>query len=206
MLNNGFNSVTDFVEINACMVKNCETCSFVNPNICINCNQGYTRNRALGCAVVSQNNQIIQFGVILIENCASYTNDSTCETCFVGYSLINNRCSPICKENCSCFEPNECFEVNLFITIGCIDNCEYCISNQCFQCNAGYYLSTNVCYACYSSCSICSDYETCIQCSPGNFLLEGYCISCFDRNCFSCSDSNTCIQCNTNYYLMNENC
>ena len=107
-----------FEEISACFVKNCETCSFQSPNICINCDSGYTRDRALGC-IQSQNNQIILSGIFFIENCASYSNNSTCEACFEGYSLINNRCNPICIEDCFCFEPNECLSDNsLNATVG----------------------------------------------------------------------------------------
>ena len=107
-----------FEEISACFVKNCETCSFQSPNICINCDSGYTRDRALGC-IQSQNNQIILSGIFFIENCASYSNNTSCEACFEGYSLINNRCSPICVEDCFCFEPNECLSDNsLNATVG----------------------------------------------------------------------------------------
>ena len=192
-----------FEEISACFVKNCETCSFQSPNICINCDSGYTRDRALGC-IQSQNNQIILSGIFFIENCASYSNNTSCEACFEGYSLINNRCSPICKENCSCFEPNECLSNNSLNPTSCL-NCAYCVNNVCTQCYTGNYLSGGSCYSCSSECSSCDGPYTCTGCDTGYYLSGGYCYSC-SYHCNSCTSYSTCTQCNANYYLTNNYC
>ena len=220
-------------KIDACLVQNCETCSFQSPNICINCDSGYTRDRVLGC-IQSQNNQILQFGKFFIENCASYNSNSTCEACFEGYSLINSRCSPICKDNCSCFEPNECLEDTSIIKdpsycisrnlatneciqcssgfylleadcYSCTFHCSSCSSSTCYQCDGGYYLSGGSCYSCPSQCSYCSNSYTCSQCNAGYYLYAGSCYSCPSK-CSYCSESYSCTECNTDYYLKNGYC
>ena len=190
-------------EIGACFVKNCETCSIQNPKICINCDSGYTRDRALGC-IQSQNTEIILSGKLLIENCASYSNNTSCEACFEGYSLINNRCSPICKENCSCFEPNECLSNNSLNPTSCL-NCAYCVNTVCTQCYTGYYLSGGYCYSCPSECTSCNGPYTCTGCDTGYYLSGGYCYSC-SSECSSCTSYSTCTGCDTGYYLSGGYC
>ena len=193
-----------FEEINACLVQNCETCSIQSPNICINCDSGYTRDRALGC-IQSQNSQIILSGKLLIENCASYSNNSTCEGCLEGYSLINNRCSPICKENCSCFEPNECLSTNSLSPVSCSSNCLSCTYSSCTQCYSGYYLSYNYCYSCSSDCYSCYNYNGCTQCNTGYYLSGSSCYPC-SSNCDDCSSIFYCNDCKSGYSNDNGSC
>lgn len=45
-------------EFYECQIDNCEKCSIFNENMCINCENGYTRNKDHGCIKADINKNI----------------------------------------------------------------------------------------------------------------------------------------------------
>ena len=74
-------------------------------------------------------------------------SDGSCGSCADAHVLLDEKCSPICKEE--------------------VLNCYYCATpTTCEMCNEGYYLDTscNKCPVSLSNCVGCSDANTCTSC------------------------------------------
>lgn len=187
----------------SCFIENCEFCSTINPEICLNCNPNYVRDPYEGCRLSAD----LSPSPWRIENCISSEN-SLCLECLEGYFLSSNHCEPICEsENCKCFSPEIC--LHTIRSLNCDD--ENCIScnegtGKCSKCNDGYGVSyTYTCEICYKeNCKSCDgDYTSCDTC------IDGYgkdytnsCIRCDEVDCKNCNDNNyVCIECNDHYGL-----
>ena len=77
-------------------------------------------------------------------------------------------------------EPEECS----------VDNCSKCTGKTCTECESGFYLSKNYCFACPYSCGSTCSAENCKNCPDGLFLDKGKCISCYQK--FKGCQSNSC--------------
>ena len=223
--------ITSFVHGKSeCIVPDCETCSPFSAEICINCNQGFTRDKYEGCIEPKKldcpdNNCLDKTIPFVIENCAQYSSLSECLQCESGYELINGRCSPLCHDYCLCFDPYECFESSYRKLATCSkSNCDSCCSGSsdtCCLCSYGYGLSYfGYCYSCLNSnCLSCyDDYSVCTlcktgynltssggcvsQCASGYGLSGTYCTKCSDTNCALCSSNYlSCTSCTSGYFL-----
>ncbi|OMJ92107.1 hypothetical protein SteCoe_5208 [Stentor coeruleus] len=181
----------------SCSVQNCDFCSPANPNLCLNCNIGYTRDLNLGC----KQSLFPIPSLWRIENCLELQN-STCIKCQEGYSLIIGHCEPICLfSDCICFYPNTCIHEKRLLTC---DNtiCAKCDDSleNCLACKDGFGLNDlNNCVKCLDTkCSKCTyNYKICQECIPGTYLNNSNCIYCGSINCASCDNlTNNCIYCN----------
>ena len=193
-------------------ISNCEAYSKENSDICINCHHGYKRDFSKGCTKIHESSELSNFH---IENCEVFYSESECLHCSSGYKLYNSRCSPICLENCSCFEPYECIEATPRKIQSCSDNCEQCTnSTTCNLCYNGYYLQgTNTCVQCSPGCLSCTNETVCTSCDYGYALGGTKCLPCSD-SCETCyilnGDINngiSCDSCKTGFYLtQDQNC
>jgi len=139
-------------------------------------------------------------------------DNTTCQSCLLGYGLIDNACTP-CPDNCLfCSTANECdlclTPANLIVDNRtcqtCPDNCVSCIWNEtnCTTCVQGYFELFGKCVACSGNCSLCAGSQ-CYQCDPGFFLNGVDCAPCMD-NCSFCSNTTVCDQCALGYYLQGD--
>jgi hypothetical protein len=188
----------------SCQISNCETCSNLNAAICINCNQGYTRDKGYGCVL---DLQLLLTQKPIIENCVLYSVSSECLSCSENYELINSRCSPICSKNCSCFDPGECLEKMTDSATNCYDyNCLSCSSyNVCNTCKSGYYVLSGACSYCGYGCKTCVNSGYCTICYSGYYLDSGECSNC-DYSCSQCTSDDQCQSCDSGYSLHNGYC
>jgi hypothetical protein len=187
-----------------CLIENCETCSELDSSICINCLSGFTRNKHLGCQRIKNFTESFFKRLYTIENCKKYSV-LECEVCEEGYKVYRNRCSPICQENCSCFEPHDCFRDRRLS--GCPIGCHTCNSDgtYCMECFSGYWLSNENCYQCPGACLSCSSSTYCDVCIPSFFSNNGSCEKCSDH-CSSCDYMNYCYSCDQSTFEQNGSC
>ena len=200
-----------------CIVPNCETCSPFSGEICINCNQGFTRDKYEGCIQAKNpdcpDNNCLDIRIpFIIENCAQYSSLSECLQCESGYELINGRCSPLCFDYCLCFDPYECFESRYRKLATCTaSNCLTCCSGSttsCCTCNTGHSLLYGTCYSCSkSNCQSCNtSYTICDVCKSGyNLTSAGTCELICSSNCTSCNSAG-CLTCANGYGLKSKVC
>lgn len=175
---------------NICHLTNCETCSPLNPFICINCDSGYTRDLETGCK--NSSSLIPSFQ---IENCLTLNQDS-CLQCIPDYELFNNRCNPICQENCSCFYPGECL-ISLTKEFRNLVSCDTARCNSCCSGDTGYCCTCDMYY-----CRVCEVSSICDECGLGYGFNGANCTQCMDTNCYNCSTNDAdCIICNPGYKL-----
>lgn len=176
----------------SCQIDNCEFCSQKNPEICLNCNQGFTRDEVEGCRL-SSDSDLLSWR---IENC-EFLSESSCEKCIEGYILTSGRCEPICEsETCPCFSPGTC--LHTIRSLSCDDYyCQTCdpSTNLCLICSLGYGLDL------YKYCSTCQiyqckdcgqDYELCNICNDGFYFDTNYqqCLQCSSSGCAECDQNN----------------
>jgi hypothetical protein len=121
-----------------CLIENCEACSESSSSICINCMNGFIRDKHLGCRKIMNHTENSLKQLEVIENCKEYS-EFGCKECREGYNVFNNRCSPICSEDCTCFYSYECLEIRRLQT----------------SCVAGLY-GCSKCYATGLGCSVCT--------------------------------------------------
>ncbi|OMJ65691.1 hypothetical protein SteCoe_37776 [Stentor coeruleus] len=176
-----------------CLIENCETCSPLSKEVCINCNYKFIRDRLIGCVEEPARKSII-------ENCIKNIN-GRCEICSEGYEVYEGRCNPECLPGCSCFEPYECLKSHSRIL--CDDsNCLSCVFSSCDYCNTGYSLGTDGwCYSCPYNCYDCVS-GICYKCNDGYDLSGNSCViesTCNVDHCLTCSSTYVCSFCETGY-------
>ncbi|KAK9408214.1 Proprotein convertase subtilisin/kexin type 5 [Crotalus adamanteus] len=96
------------------------------------------------------------------EHCQECLNQTSCERCSEGYSLINNSCQ---EHKCKKDNPETC--------TSCIHN-YYMYNQQCYRTcpqNTVPDDNSHICIACQPNCQSCDRYE-CYWCEEGFFLLE----------------------------------
>ncbi|OMJ71039.1 hypothetical protein SteCoe_30862 [Stentor coeruleus] len=176
-----------------CLIENCESCSPLSNEVCINCNYQFIRDRLIGCVEEPARKNII-------ENCIKNSN-GRCEICSEGYEVYEGRCNPECQPGCSCFEPYECLKSHSRVL--CEDsNCYSCLISSCEACNAGYTLGADdKCYSCPYNCYDCVS-GICYECDSGYELSGNSCVlesSCNVDNCLTCSSTDVCSMCTIGY-------
>jgi hypothetical protein len=183
----------------------CETYS--SPSVCANCLTGFRRDRDSLCVPSASPRAPI-------ENCLDMSDPSTCSLCAAGYSLLSNRCFPVCAANCSCFAPSECLSLSsrsLFSS--CFSsNCKTCNSHRsaCAVCNPSYGLINGFCLACtIPNCTVCNaNLLVCTACVSNFTLRSGLCWSSgttCDSLCTNCV-ANVCLACPSGYVAVGANC
>jgi proprotein convertase subtilisin/kexin type 5 len=138
-------------------------CAMCTPAGCSNCIQGYFLTSALTCSVNCQ----------LPCSTCSANFPTKCTSCIAGYSYssINNQCIQqlTCNGACSVcpigyiLQLGQCIQCN-------VTNCQQCNTNnlqQCLSCAPGYYLNSNGCQPCQSSCATCLRGSGCTSCASG---------------------------------------
>ena len=184
--------------------QNCQTCSNLNPQLCLACVSGFYLSNG-NCFKCSTN----------CLTCNS-TNQDQCFSCYPNNFLSGSICST-CSSNCltcqSSNQPSVCLSCNdgfyLFnstCTQGCPLNCYTCSGpSTCTQCLSGYTLFTQsnqlICAPCTTSCRTCAQGQpgSCMSCGVGFYLSGTTCLQCA-TNCNSCTAAG-CISCIDGYFL-----
>ncbi|CAK71463.1 unnamed protein product (macronuclear) [Paramecium tetraurelia] len=133
-----------------------------------------------------------------------------CQQCNQGYTLINQKCLPVCGDGIVAGD-EECdtgiidFEVVYCVNCKyrCAEGCNNCVYGTCLECknNYGFYLNQN--HQCESKCGdlIISNNEICDEnseaCESCNFVC--------DDNCNNCKFG-ICQGCNLGYELLLNRC
>ncbi|ELP93256.1 protein serine/threonine kinase, putative [Entamoeba invadens IP1] len=217
-----------------CYDQNCETYNYVD--VCITCKEGYLLDESKKCMTRIDNCSLQSLYtcylceeghyllngicVSIIANCLSNSNTG-CIRCNPGYFLNSMKLCEKCQINCltcgtspsnclSCHENTFLFE-NKCITSSKYGNlCDRYTSNgYCVHCISGYFLESDSCQMCLSSCGICSNKYYCITCKEGYFLsIYGECLN--NSQVGDCavnvSTSYGCIKCNPGNYLHDKQC
>lgn len=119
-----------------------------------------------------------------IANCASYTSDRYCASCYSGYAPSYTR--------------TECNR--------CATGCSACAGSisTCSSCFSGYSLVGNTCVSCPVGCSSCTSSSYCTRCNSGYYMpSDGRCSSCI-TGCSVCDNSFSCISCSIGFDKKNE--
>lgn len=197
-----------------CLVDNCETCSEGSSLVCINCSPGFVRNQYLGCLKIESPLKMLE----IIENCKVYF-ELGCKICQEGYKVYKNRCTPICGESTSCFEPYKHLELRRLQT--CSYECLICEHGVCNSCMKGYFPVRSMCHQCPNGCLSCNS-VLCYECSAQYYFygiecipwpdycvssnnpkdctfIDGYHIEC--ANGFFPTSDKSCSPCSYNCYM-----
>ncbi len=184
--------------------QNCLSCSNLNPQVCLQCANGFYLSSG-NCFQCSSNCQ----------TCNS-TNNDQCFSCYPNSFLSASICSG-CSSNCltcqSSNQPNACLSCNSGFYLsnsvcvqGCPLNCFSCSGpNTCTQCLSGYTLfnqnNQTICVPCTTSCRTCAQGQpgSCMSCGTGFFLSGTTCVQC-SANCNSCTATG-CISCIGGFFL-----
>ena len=120
--------------------------------------------------------------------CYTCNNYSSCNSCYIGFSLIGGNC--------------------ISNTSSCPYGCSDCVNKTCYSCTSGYYLSNGMCSGCSFECYSCNNYSSCNACNTGFSLIGGNCSSDTNYCTYSCSNcvNKTCYSCNSGYYLSSGYC
>lgn len=172
-------------------LNTCSTCE--NDSNCLTCkesaelnNTSYQCSCVLGFGTENSSGDCLPCDGKCEFCTADYT---TCTDCFFPYGLNPNTFTcEICTENC----------------IDCHDNSEVCV-----QCEDQFYLESDICHSCLSTCTKCTDGVSCTECWEHADLdigictctygfglnATGQCQLCTD-DCYTCtSNSSQCDNC-----------
>ena len=187
--------------------SSCVTCSNRNPEICLECAEGYylKNGKCKKC----------QGGCMTCDE----ASPSTCLSCYPSNFLTGTTCatcSSTCMSCASASAPNNCtscwdgFYLNGTECVkGCPENCFSCSSaTTCVECLSGYTLfndaGTLTCAPCISSCRTCAEGQPsqCLACGEGFYLTGSSCTPCAD-NCAECSGAG-CTKCADDFFMTSE--
>ncbi|CAK81772.1 unnamed protein product (macronuclear) [Paramecium tetraurelia] len=136
--------------------------------------------------ITDQNQLLPSPTLICLAECATCSNEYTCQTCITNYALNPNtyKCEPQCPDTCLvCSSPTICSS--------CKEGYSIRSNNQCEK---------NICK---ESCSLCNTFQHCLQC-PKNFYQSQQdmteCIGTCGPNCLVCTAPPVCKQCDDSYY------
>ncbi|TNJ29401.1 High cysteine membrane protein [Giardia muris] len=182
-------------------------CDEVDNTKCVGCLPGYFE------AIYARTDDDIISCTPCIQNCASCTDSSSCQTCKPGFFLhpMNNTCVLSCGDGLYGQDG---------VCVQCPDNCAKCTSQGCIVCDASYYLDEGVCMGCSNTCSTCSGptSDDCLTCPSGHVhstgLGPGACLKeCSSEavgNCRICNatlgGSRFCSQCSPGEVPINGRC
>lgn len=195
---------------------NCFDCEW-NNQICKECLIGYDFER-------DENDKITGKCIKCPDNCGYCSNSQTCDKCWEGFVLDENRKCVPCPDGClDCYNPNSNSCINCldgYYSSGdkclkCVENCEYCYrENKCERCIEGfeevsYPNDTKLCVPCPENCAGCYGKDLgCTRCFDGygfkyeNGIRSNKCAKCEDKNCLYCQfDTNDCYNCKKGYCI-----
>ena len=194
----------------------CNTCSTSNPQICINCNNGYFLGTNFVCTPCTAGS-----------NCAacSSTSPGVCLTCYPGSFLNANNACVQCTFPCtsctagsatSCtacvigyvLSSNTCAAISTLSSNSStiLQNCANAYNSTnglvCNLCVVGYTNTGAGCAPCIQGCLVCNAalLTTCSSCAPGYFLNSSSVCQACTASCSQCSN-NKCLVCVSGYSL-----
>lgn len=190
-------SCTTGVLIGSACYTTCLSGYFAYNNTCSPCSSPCSE-----CAVVAANcTQCVSSYWLLSSSCLT-----GCPTGYFGESQ-SRQCLPcvgLCRE-CSSYVNCTACGAEFIYFVSNSSNLGQCVSS----CPAGYYLSSNSCLPCLSSCLTCANGNSCLLCSgtlvqlsgvclaacpAGMYVYGGVCANC-SLPCLNCLDSYTCTSC-----------
>lgn len=219
----------------------CATCSTNNPSTCLTCGTSSFLSNSSSCVscpttCLSCSSLTVctscNYGSTLQSNwcyttigypCAKQVQ-STCTSCYVGFSLVDGSCvaDTTCNGTSSCTTCNTLYYLSSGKCLPCQTgsecyNCDPKSPAKCLKCVSGYYLkkSTEVCTACSvisSGCTECLSSKICTNSANGYYLVTdafgdytGGIKSC-KKVCATCSDGSSCDTCATDYTKVGTTC
>jgi hypothetical protein len=184
--------------------SNCITCSNKNPEICLECSEGYflKGGKCRRCSGSC--------------NTCDETDPSKCLSCYPSNFLTGTTCV-VCNQTCMTCEgangPNKCTSCwdgyhlkGTECVQGCPENCFACSSpTTCTECLSGFTFFNDdgslICAPCVSSCRTCAEGQPaeCLECGEGFYLAGKECAPC-SENCATCSAAG-CTACAEDFFM-----
>jgi hypothetical protein len=133
-------------------------------------------------------------------------SDSSCWSCQLGYSLIDNLCEPNLPYPCATMRSAStcaaCFQGYALSGSTCILDLSFNTNANCPACPYGYFLANGTCSICppLSNCLSCNSNNQCTLCYAGFYLNSTACLAC-NSNCLDCSSLTYCKRAANGYYL-----
>ncbi|ELP89926.1 protein serine/threonine kinase, putative [Entamoeba invadens IP1] len=158
-----------------------------------------------------------------MDGCAHCPDSTYCFECSMGYFRYDYNICLKCSEGClDCREMDYCYQcVNGYYSYynntgsyckKCAPECLTCYgpnNNTCYSCAEKYYLQSNKCLQCDSTCYNCTGLATnCTSCVEGErYYFNGVCNICENCKTGKCySYPIMCSQCDDGYYSLNGIC
>lgn len=208
---NQVGDVCNQCKVNFLVDRSIGICKFNDPNCAIltsmSCNQckpGYYQGKTVCIAYPSF--------------CAAF-NGGVCQSCTIGFSLINGICVvPVanCQDYSLINSLSTCIACNLAFSLvngSCIGsiliaskdvNCIRVSNNVCSQCSNRYYMANNICVPVNDNCKSYNPTNgNCTDCYLGYVVSSGMCIPQASQNDPNCKNrtNNKCQSCYQGYYL-----
>ncbi len=170
-------------------IPNCEL--FLDESTCAVCQKGYLIEN--GLCVPS-----------ILEDCKSYNNASSCDTCFHGWGLMkagdNWHCVPIHLDNCERWT-----KTYPFVCTRCTPWHFISSKGQCLQVRREitgclYYSSESTCSQCQKHSALSVDGKYCVGMETIQTQIDNGC------EASSISSEPECTRCELGYYLFNKRC
>ena len=220
-----------------CTDTNCFKCELGHPDRCEACNKNYLYEKICieDCPEGTFMNIAKKECTACDNTCKSCRNINSCDSCFPGFSLFENKCISECPDKYVKYE-STCIPCGKELCDTCTVRpsgieCLQCekpsllYNNECVSgCPKGTYQSENKCLKCEFGCDSCLDENTCLKCKANFFFYKGNCLqgcpsgtwgNCDSHECDNCSSacstcyggsSSDCYECSKDFIKQDETC
>ena len=175
--------------------ENCLECAITSTQ-CTQCSQG---------KYLTENNKCE--GVDEGEKGEEYSGEGYCVKCKDGYWKDDIECYPCksdcftCNDNSTCSSCYEGYSLTFdgeCIKITEVEGCKVNDTNdECIECMDGYFLFNKECVKCPSNCMTCSDNSTCTSCGYDNVLTEVECVEMKSISNCTTALKGKCVECSS---------